>query len=136
VARDEPTSHICLAGRKVSGDWPLIRTLKARHPVTLLERVEMLSTDPLPDSVRVLVLDAGGPGGGAMRLLPLLKRCSPALAVLLVGGALDQQQLATAFRQGVRDYFPDPYDGRLLAERVLFFCGRPWGRLGRFRRGT
>jgi len=38
--------------------------------------------------------------------------------VMLVNGGLTQEQIASAFKEGAKDYFSDPYDVKLLAERV------------------
>src|SRR5438552_756013 len=118
VWHNEAVPQVCLAGRKISNDWSLIQALKQRHAVTLVEQVESLTDAALLGTVRVLVVDAAESSGAALRLLPLLRSGRPLLIVLLVDGGLDQRQLATAFRDGVRDYFPEPYDIHLLAERV------------------
>jgi DNA-binding NtrC family response regulator len=127
VFLDAPIAHVCLAGPKVCNDWRLIQALKAGHPVTLLEQAALLAQSPLMETVHVLALDGDAAGLGTGDLLGQLKRCYPALYVLLVDGALDQRRLATGFQQGARDYFPEPYDVRLLAERIEYFCGRPPG---------
>jgi hypothetical protein len=123
VSQDTQIAHVCLVGGKVSDDWPLIRELKARHLVTLAGRSELLNGHPLLGTAQVLVLDGDATGG----FLPALRTSYPGLQVLLVSGGLDQGQVVLAFRQGVRDYFPDPYDVRLLAERVDHFCDSPPG---------
>jgi hypothetical protein len=125
VFLDAPIAHVCLAGPKVCNDWLLIQALKARHPVTLVEQAGLLAEDPLMETVHVLALDGDAAGLGTGDFLGRLKRSYPALYVLLVDGALDQGRLAVGFQQGARDYFPEPYDVRLLAERIEYFCGRP-----------
>jgi DNA-binding NtrC family response regulator len=125
VFLDAPTAHVCLAGPKVCNDWRLIQALKERHPVTLVEQAAVLTEVPMMESVHVLALDGDAAGLGTGELLGRLTRCYPALYVLLVDGALDQGRLVTGFQQGARDYFPEPYDVRLLAERIEHFCGRP-----------
>jgi DNA-binding NtrC family response regulator len=136
VTDNDSIPQICLAGRTVSNDWPLIQALKGRHAVTLVDRVEGLASAPLLAAVRVLVLDAAGSGGAALRLLPAIRDNHPVVCVLLVDGGLDQRQLARAFREGTRDYFPAPYDVHLLAERVRTLCLRPRPRRrGEVRRG-
>jgi len=122
---DAPIAHVCLAGPKVCNDWPLIQALKERHPVTLIEHAALLAEESVMQTVQVLALDGDAAGLGTGDLLGRLKRCYPALHVLLVDGALDQGRLATGFQQGARDYFPEPYDVRLLAERIEYFCDRP-----------
>jgi DNA-binding response OmpR family regulator len=40
------------------------------------------------------------------------------LVVVLVNGGLTLEQIASAFKEGAKDYFSDPYDVKLLVERV------------------
>jgi hypothetical protein len=118
-------SQVCLAGPRLCNDWSLIQALKPRHVVTLVDQVRFLAAGSFLTTVRVLVLDGVESSGEALGLLPaLLGRC-PLLCVVLVDGGLDQRQLATAFQLGVRDYFPEPVDVRLLAERVGFLSAGP-----------
>jgi DNA-binding NtrC family response regulator len=128
MAHDDRVPQVCLAGRKVSSDWPLIQALKGSHTVTLVDRVDALACAPLLATTRVLVLDAAESVAVALQLLPVLRDEHPALAVLLVNGGLDQRQVARAFRDGARDYFPVPYDVHLLAERVTILGLRPRAR--------
>jgi hypothetical protein len=127
VLPDEPIFHVCLAGHKVTGDHALIRRLKVGHAVTLVESVEALRGAPLLKTARVLVLDCTGCGERVPLLLHALKEQFPSLCVLLVEGTYDQKQLAGAFRNGVRDCFPAPYDLHLLAERIAALCVWPVG---------
>ena len=122
---DAPIAHVCLAGPRVCNDWRLIQALKVRHPVTLVEQAALLAGDPMLGTVQVLALDGDAAALEEGDFLSRLKRSYPALNVLLVDGALDQGRLATGFQQGARDYFPEPYDVRLLAERIEYFCDRP-----------
>ena len=110
--------HICLAGAVVSNDWPLIQRLKAKHQVTVVERVRLLSRNSILAKVDVLVLDCSESCGLGLRLLPFLKKFFPKLRIVLVDGGLTQQQIAAAFSQGAQDYFSEPYDLALLAERA------------------
>ena len=120
-ARDETmsrVSHICLAGRTICNDWLLIRALKTQHQVTLVEHIQALSRNPILARVDVLVLDCGENQKMGLGLVPNLKRDNPKMCVVLVDGGFTRQQIAKAFREGVKDYFAEPYDRRLLVERV------------------
>ena len=44
------------------------------------------------------------------------------LCVVLVDGGITQKQIARAFEVGVKDYFAEPYDIELLAERIDALC--------------
>ncbi len=118
MAEKDQIFHICLAGRTVSNDWPLIRSLKTQHQVTVVERVRLLSRNAILAKADVLVLDCSESQGLGLRILPFLKRYFPELSVVLVDGGLTQQQIAAAFREGVQDYFSEPYDLALLVERI------------------
>jgi DNA-binding NtrC family response regulator len=117
-AEKDRVFHICLAGRTVSNDWPLIQRLKPQHQVTLVERVRFLSRNSILAKTDVLVLDCSESEGLGLRILPFLKKYFPALCVVLVDGGLTQKQIAAAFQEGAKDYFSAPYDAKLLVERV------------------
>jgi hypothetical protein len=66
-----------------------------------------------------------GPGAfaqNALRLLPQITSDHPELCVVLVDGGITQKQIASAFEAGVKDYFAEPYDIELLAERIDALC--------------
>jgi hypothetical protein len=125
VPPDKPFPHVCLAGRKVTSDWFLIRKLELHHAVTLIEGVDRLAGNALLRTAGVLVLDCTGCGELARQVMPVLKAQFPELCVVVVEGTYLQQQVAGLFRDGIRDYFPAPYDAELLTERVASLCGRP-----------
>lgn len=124
--------HVCLVGRRVSADWSLIAALKRSHQVTVAESVKMLRANPLLSSVDVLALEFSGaePVAQTVRQLRLGQ---PQLCIVLVGEALSQDEVAEAFRAGASDFFSDPADAELLAERVLSLCRRR--RRGRLNEG-
>ena len=110
--------HICLAGQTVSNDWPLIQQLKQRHQVTVVDRLRLLSRHAILARADVLVLDSRESSRFSLKVLAFLQKRFPALHVVLVNGGLTQQQIADAYLAGVKDYFSDPYDRRLLADRL------------------
>lgn len=116
--------HVCLAGRKVSNDWGLIQSLRSRYLVTLLERVEHLVRSSFLIRAHLLVLDCSESAKLASQVLPRLKEDFPDLCVVLVDGGLSQKQIAAAFKEGVKDYFADPYDAKLLLERMDSLCAQ------------
>jgi DNA-binding NtrC family response regulator len=115
---DEEVLHICLAGTRVSNDLSLIQTLKSKHLVTLVESIHLLSLSPILPGTDLVVLDCSGNHERGLQLVPWLKSHFPKLVVVLVNGGLMQEQIASAFKEGAKDYFSDPYDVKLLAERV------------------
>lgn len=114
----DKTRHICLAGRLLCNDWPLIQRLKAHHQVTLIERIRLLAHSTLLSTSDVLILDCSSPQESGLGVVPVVKRAHPKLIMILVDGGLTQKQIASAFRQGIHDYFSEPYETNLLVERL------------------
>ena len=121
---DEEVFHICLAGARVSNDLSLIQTLKSRHLITLVENIHLLSLRETLPGIDMVVLDCSGNHERGLQLVPWLKTHFPELVIVLVNGGLTQEQIASAFKEGAKDYFSDPYDVKLLAERVNALCAR------------
>ena len=114
----EAVGHVCLAGAGVSNNWSLIEPLKRSHQVTVVERSAMLYANSILSTAGVLVLDCGDRperGPAAVRALRLLY---PDLSIVLVNGGLTPGEIATAFREGVQDYFPHQSNTTLVVERV------------------
>lgn len=117
--------HVCLAGRLVSNDWELIRSLRSRYLVTLMDNVDFLARrGSMLKETQLLVLDCSRSVDAALACLPRLKQEFPDLCMVLVDGGLNQLQIASAFKEGVKDYFASPYDVALLVERVDSLCAR------------
>ena len=87
-----------------------------------MERVDLLVRCSFLDRANVLVLDCGESARHVKETIPILMRRFPGLFVLLVDGGLSQKEIASAFKGGVKDYFPDPYDVQLLVERTDSLC--------------
>ena len=134
VSAVDAIRHVCLAGQAVSKDWDLIQTLRSRYAVTLLEQVDRLRQCEFLKNTHLIVLDCSRNAQTALRVLPRLTEELPELCVVLVDGGISQQQVASAFEDGVKDYFAEPYDIDLLAERIDAFereVGRTEEILGR-----
>ncbi len=125
MSQTQEILHVCLAGRKVSNDWGLIQSLRSRYLVTLLERVELLVRRSFLNRPHLLVLDCSESAELVSQVLPRLKEEFPDLCIVLVDGGLSQKQIAAAFKEGVKDYFADPYDADLLVERMDSLCVQP-----------
>ena len=116
--------HVCLAGRLVSNDWDLIRNLRSKYLVTLVDKVDSLARRSMLKEIQILVLDCSRNADTALECLSRLKQEFPNLCMVLVDGGLTQMQIATAFTEGVTDYFASPYDVLLLVERMDSLCAR------------
>lgn len=126
AAKPDPLSeagHVCLVGSQVSADWTLIATLKRRHQVTVAESIQMLRANPLLSSVDVLALECSV-GARVAETVRQLRSWQPNLCIVIVGEAIPQNEIAEAFREGALDFFSDPTDAELLAERVHSLCRR------------
>jgi DNA-binding NtrC family response regulator len=123
VSSVDVVRHVCLAGNTVSNNWRLIQALRSRFAVTLLEHVEQLVECAFLKNTHLLVLDCSRNEQAALRILPLVTGDLPELCVVLVDGGISQKQIAHAFEDGVKDYFAEPYDVDLLAERIDALCG-------------
>jgi DNA-binding NtrC family response regulator len=111
-------SHMCLAGPTLSRDFSLAALLLDRHVLTLIEDPGQLMDSSVLSSICVVVLECGGGVEQTLQLIPKLKALRPELDIIVINGGATQSQVASAFQNGARDYFPAPHDGRLLAERI------------------
>jgi DNA-binding response OmpR family regulator len=116
--------HVCLAGSSVSNNWALIESLKRHYQVTVIETFDLLLRNSILSTVDVLLLDCEEGGELAIETLRTLKRRHRGLCVVLVNGGLTQNEIAAAFREGVRDYFSHHFNVPLLVERVRYLCSQ------------
>lgn len=123
MSRKKHFAHICLTGQKVTLDWQLINRLNVRHRVTLTKPEHLLSDSSVLTTVDILVLDCNNFKSLSSDLITFLKKVRkafPRLCTVVVNGGLSQQDIAGAFREGISDYFPDPYEIKLILERLEF----------------
>jgi DNA-binding NtrC family response regulator len=116
--------HVCLAGSSVSNNWTLIESLKRRYQVTVIETLDLLLRNSILSTVDVLLLDCEEGGAVGIETLQALRRRHQGLCVVLVNGGLTQNEIAAAFREGVRDYFSNHFNVPLLVERVHYLCSQ------------
>ena len=116
-------AHICVAG-EVSNDWEVVRRLKQRNQVTLVQRPEDLARSAILSTASVLAMDCGDSPETGLITLALVARLYPQLRVLLVNGRLSQGEIAEAFRRGACDYLSSQVDPELTAERIESLCRR------------
>ncbi len=122
MSSNREVAHVCLVGPLVTDDWELIRSLRSRYLVTLVERVDYLSRPSNLAKTQLMVMDCSQSGDNVLDGLPGLKREFSDLDLLLVDGGLSQKQIAQAFEDGVKDYFSAPYPVDLLIERIDSLC--------------
>jgi DNA-binding response OmpR family regulator len=110
-------SHVCLIGSSVCQNWALVQRLIPHHALTLL-------TDFAPEQCRLLeavdlvVLDCRQHGGaGSAALVQSLRRTANFPIVVLDGG-LCRAEIAQLFHVGAQDYFSEPLNTALIAERI------------------
>lgn len=116
--------HVCLAGSSVSNNWALIESLKRQYQVTVIETFDLLLRNSVLSTVDVLLLDCEEGSEIGIETLRALRCRHSALCVVLVNGGLTQNEIASAFREGVRDYFSHHFNVPLLVERVRYLCSQ------------
>jgi DNA-binding response OmpR family regulator len=116
--------HVCLAGSSVCNNWALIESLKRHYQVTVIENSDLLLRNSILSTVDVLILDGEEGGEIGMETLRALRCRNRGVCVVLVNGGLTQNEIAAAFREGVRDYFSNHFNVRLLVERVHYLCSQ------------
>ena len=121
--------NVWLAGPTVSVDWDLIRGLMSDYVLTLIESFDPadMAREGVLTSASLIVVDCGGWAGDVARVIRAIramKKAHSGLTVLLVGGGLQQAKVIQAYKGGIDDYFPVPYEARLLVERIVALCQR------------
>jgi DNA-binding NtrC family response regulator len=116
--------HVCLAGSSVTNNRVLIESLKRDHQVTVIESLDLLLRNSILSTVDVLLLDGEEGGQVGIETLRALLHSRRGLCVVLVNGGLTQNEIAAAFREGVRDYFSHHFNVPLLVERVGYLCSQ------------
>lgn len=123
MSRKKLFAHVCLTGKKVTLDWQLINGLNVRHCVTLTKLEHLLSDSSVLRTVDILVLDSNNFETLRSDLITFLKKVKaafPGLCTVVINGGLSQQEIAGAFGEGISDYFSDPYEMKLILERLEF----------------
>jgi len=124
MSRKKHFAHICLTGKRIILDWQLINGLNDRHRVTLTKPEHLLSDSSILTTVDILVLDCDSfknLGSDLIAFLRKVKQAFPRLCTVVINGGLSQKDIAGAFREGISDYFPDPYEEiELISERLEF----------------
>ena len=123
MSRKKHFAHICLTGEKVTLDGQLINGLNVRHRVTLTKSEHLLSDSSLLRTVDILVLDCNNfetLNSDLITFLKKVKAAFPRLCTVVINGGLSQQDIAGAFQEGISDYFSDPYEIKLILERLEF----------------
>jgi DNA-binding NtrC family response regulator len=127
MSQPENILHIALTGDKITRDWELIQELKLSYPVTLINQEQLAADNSLLGLMSAIIIDCTDHPDIETHLLPVLKKWKkglPELNIVLVDGGLTPEQIALAFHEGARDYFPHPYDAKLLADRIKFLAMR------------
>jgi DNA-binding response OmpR family regulator len=109
--------HVCLVGSALCRNWPLVQRLEGSHALTLLH--ELSSHDMrLIEVADVLALDCRERGAaGTQELVTSLRRATDAPIVVLDGG-LRPAEVALLVSAGAQDYFAEPFNVTLIAERL------------------
>jgi len=119
--------HICLVGTALSRNWRLVERLGERHGLTLLARVS-------PHDMRVVAhadvvaLDCRENGAAAVRELVSELSTATRAAIVVTDGGLRRDDVAWLLNAGALDYFPEPFNVPLIAERLEHLADSNGGR--------
>lgn len=109
--------HICLVGAALCRNWPLVQRLAGRHGLTLLRTIAHHDRQvaALADMVAI---DCGHVGPDASRALVQSLRRSTDAPIVVMDGGLQPSEVAQLLSDGARDYFAEPFNIPLIAERL------------------
>jgi len=112
-----PRGHICLVGTALCRNRQLIERLAGRHSLTLLPEVlpDDMQMIARADVVAVDCREGGVAATGA--LVDSLRRATNGVIVVMDGG-LCRDDIARLLSAGARDYFSEPFNVAVIAERL------------------
>ncbi len=113
--------HICLVGAGLCRNWQLVQRLAGRHGLTLLRTSALLERDVVAVADMVVIDCAQGGPDGSRTLVDSLRRTTDAPIVVMDGG-LGPADVAQLLNAGARDYFSEPYNIALIAERLEYLA--------------
>ena len=117
----QASGHICLVGAALCHNWRLVDRLAETHGLTLLARVRA-SDLPLVALAAVVAVDCRDGGAAAAReLIDVLLGATHA-AIVVMDGGLQRDDIAHLLRAGARDYFSEPFNVPLIAERLQYLA--------------
>ncbi len=109
--------HICLVGTALCRNWRLVERLAERHGLTLLPRVAPSDMRVIAYADVVAVDCREGGAAAARQLVDDLTGVTRAPIVVLDGG-LRRDDIARLLSAGALDYFSEPFNVPLIAERL------------------
>ena len=109
--------HVCLVGSALCRNWPLVQRLEGSRGVTLLHQLSHIDMR-LIEVADVVALDCSDRGpAGSQLLVESLRQATKAPIVVLDGG-LQPAEVALLISAGAQDYFSEPFNIMLIAERL------------------
>ena len=110
-----------MVGAALCRNWPLIQRLAGSHGLTLLARYSPVDEHVLK-FVDVIALDCREHGAhGAQRLVGDIRRTAGTPIVVLDGG-LSRADIAALVSAGAQDYFAEPFNVAIIAERLAYLA--------------
>jgi CheY-like chemotaxis protein len=110
-------TQICLVGAGLCRNWSLIQRLAGRHGLTLLRRAGKIDHRLLA-AFDLIAIDCRERGSlGSRELVGTLRKTTRVPIVVLDGG-LGVREVARLLKAGAQDYFSEPFDVKLIAERL------------------
>jgi response regulator RpfG family c-di-GMP phosphodiesterase len=109
--------HICLVGTPLCRNWRLVERLGERHGLTLLPRVAAEDVRVMAQADVVAVDCRAGGAAATHELVSELSSVTRA-AIVVTDGGLRREDIARLLHAGVMDYFSEPLNVPLIAERL------------------
>jgi len=109
--------HICLVGSALCRNWRLVERLGERHGLTLLPQVEPSDMGMIAQAA-VVAIDCRDGGAAAARQLVDAVVGATRAAVVVMDGGLRRDDIARLLSAGALDYFSEPFNVPLIAERL------------------
>jgi DNA-binding response OmpR family regulator len=115
--------HVLLVGRGLCQNWALVQRLARRGELTLARRSASVAQRLLAAADVVAV---GGRDCGATGLCRLVRRLRgmTSVPIVVLDGDLRAPDVVTVLGCGARDYFPEPLNVPIIAERLEHLAGR------------
>ena len=110
---------LLLCGDRLARDSPLHKLLRKIADVIVFRECEaMRSADELQASDLIIMEFSNDNAERELERLRDVHRLNPAIAIIVIDQGGSRNAVIETFKSGAKDYFKQPYDRNLLAERA------------------
>ena len=110
-----------MIGSALCRNWPLIQRLASGHGLTLLTRYTSDESDVFAIA-DVIALDCREHGAAGARELVRMMREATGTPIVVLDGGLSHAEVATLVHAGAQDYFSEPFNVPVIAERLEYLA--------------